>query len=255
MTMDPRPLPAAQLVRPARPWRSIWHNFGSFGKTMYTSYDYWVAGSTFQGKNVIQLIDPNNSLLAEFIDIGGGAFIPLDSDDHLTQVVEATATHVIFRKLDGRLLRFDWTSYFQNGVLRRARLRYIEDRNGNRINFNYLTPVSNSTPDVMMWTHAIDPYGRTFHFSYISWQGENVLSQVILPDGRAITYSYDQTVNSFFANKVNYGNGIESTWSHNVGTKLDERNITVVKLQRSKPLQTKCCSHTGSSEWMAVGKT
>ena len=237
-------------LRLTRIWRSLWHNFGSFGKTMYTGYDYWVAGSMVQGTNLIQLIDPNNSLLAEFLDIGGGTFITLGSDDHLTQVVEATPTHVIFRKLDGRLLRFDWTNYFQNGVLRRARLRYIEDRNGNRINFNYLTPVSNSTPDVMMWTDAIDPYGRTFQFSYIAWQGENVLSKVILPDGRAITYGYDITINSFFANRVDYGNGIESTWSHSVSTKLNERNEALLPADHYR--QTILLSHfaDGRTRWI-----
>jgi RHS repeat-associated protein len=211
-------------LRLTRIWRSVWHSFGAFGKSMFSSYDYWVGSSVAQGATILQFIDPNNSLLAEFIDIGNGSFISLDSDDHVTQVVESTATHLILRKLDGRLLRFDWTSYFQNGVLRRARLRYIEDRNGNRINFNYVTPVTNSTPDVLMWTDASDPYGRTFKFTYFAWQGENVLSRVVLPDGRAINYSYDTTINSFFPYKVDYGDGIESTWSYSVGTKLNQRN-------------------------------
>src|SRR5687768_7619247 len=200
-------------LRLTRIWRSLWHNFGSFGKTMYSPYDYWVAASVVEGKTLLQFLDPNNSMLADFLDSGGGNFISIESDDHLTHVVESAATHIIFRKLDGRLLRFDWTDYFQNGVLRRGRLRYIEDRNGNRINFHYLTTAAHSTPDVLMWTDATDPYGRTFKFTYRAWQGENVLSQVILPDGRAVRYSYDVTINSFFAHKVDYGDGIESTWS------------------------------------------
>jgi RHS repeat-associated protein len=210
-------------LRLSRIWRSTWETFGSFGWTMYTGYDYWVSVSIVDGGNFLVFHDPNNSMEADFIDSGDG-FISLGGDDHLTQVVEATATHVIFRKLDGRLFRFDWTDYFQNGALRRARLNYIEDRNGNRINFNYVTPVTNSTPDVMMWKDAVDPYGRTFQFSYRDWQSNNVLSQVTLPDGRAITYSYDETINSFFTHKVDYGNGIESTWSYDDVTKLNQRN-------------------------------
>ena len=58
----------------------------------------------------------------------------------------------------------------------------------------------------------------------IKADGRGLASTSFLPDGRAITYSYDITVNSFFANKVEYGNGIESTWGYNVGTKLNQRN-------------------------------
>lgn len=211
-------------LRLSRIWRSTWDYMGSFGVMMYSGYDYWVASSIVEGTIVLQLFDPNTSMQADFLDFGSGTFIPLNSDEHLTQVVEATATHVIFRKLDGRLLRFDWTNYFQNGVSRRARLRYIEDRNGNRINFNYLTLVTNTTPDVLMWTDATDPYGRTFQFSYRAWRGENVLSQVTLPDGRKITYSYDEAINHFFTNKVDYGNGIESTLTYDFATKISQRN-------------------------------
>jgi YD repeat-containing protein len=211
-------------LRLTRIWRSTVDYMGSFGVTMYSGYDYWVASSVVGGTTILQLFDPNTSIRADFLDIGGGTFISFDSDDHITQVLEMTATHVIFRKLDGRLLRFDWTDYFQNGVSRRARLRYIEDRNGNRINFNYLTPVTNTTPEVLMWTDAIDPYRRTFRFSYRAWRGENVLSQVTLPDGRKITYSYDEAINHFFTNKVDYGNGIESTLTYDYDTKLSQRN-------------------------------
>jgi len=211
-------------LRLTRIWRSSVDYMGSFGVMMYSSYDYWVASSVVGGTTILQLFDPNTSIRADFLDTGGGTFISFDSDDHVTRVVESTATHVIFRKLDGRLLRFDWTDYFQNGVSRRARLRYIEDRNGNRINFNYLTPVSNTTPDALMWTDASDPYGRTFKFSYRAWRGENVLSQVTLPDGREITYSYDEAINHFFTNKVDYGNGIESTLTYDYDTKLSQRN-------------------------------
>ena len=211
-------------LRLSRIWRSTWDYMGSFGVMMYSGYNYWVASSIVEGTTILQLFDPNTSMQADFLDIGGGTFIPLNSDEHLTQVVEATATHVIFRKLDGRLLRFDWTDYFQNGVSRRARLRYIEDRNGNRINFNYLTLVINTTPDVLMWTAATDPYGRTFQFSYRPWRGENVLSQVTLPDGRKITYSYDEAINHFFTNKVDYGDGIESTLTYDYATKFSQRN-------------------------------
>jgi YD repeat-containing protein len=211
-------------LRLSRIWRSTWHGLGSFGVTMYIGYDYWVAKSVADGRTIIQFVDPNNSMQADFLDNGDGTFISLGSDDHLTQVVEATETHVIFRKLDGRLFRFDWTDYFQNGVLRRARLRYIEDRNGNRINFSYVTPVTNTTPDVLMWTNATDPYGRTFQFSYLTWQGNNVVNRVILPDGRTVTYGYDEAINSFFTNKVDYGNGIESTLSYDDVTKIQERN-------------------------------
>src|SRR5215213_4193414 len=211
-------------LRLTRIWRSSVDYMGSFGVMMYSSYDYWVASSVVGGTTILQLFDPNTSIRADFLDIGGGTFVSFDSDDHTTQVVESTATHVIFRQLDGRLLRFDWTDYFQNGVSRRARLRYIEDRNGNRINFNYLMLVSNTTPDVLMWTDATDPYGRTFRFSYRAWRGENVLSQVTLPDGREITYSYDEAINHFFINKVDYGNGLESTLTYDYDTKLSQRN-------------------------------
>jgi len=211
-------------LRLTRIWRSTRNGFGSFGLTMYMNYDYWVGLSVFGGTNMLRFVNPNNRLDADFFDSGGGTFISLGYGDRPTQVVEATATHVIFRKVDGRLFRFDWTEYFQDGVYRRARLSYIEDRNGNRINFNYVTPVNDTTPDVLMWTDAVDPYGRSFQFSYRTWQGNNVVDKVTLPDGREISYSYDEAINPFFTHKVDYGNGIESTWSYDDLAKLNQRN-------------------------------
>lgn len=210
-------------VRLSRIMRSTWFGWGSFGIRMYSGYDYWVARSVVDGVPMLLFVDPNNSMQATFLGTGGG-FIPFAGDDVLTKVVEATATHVTFRKLDGRLFRFEWTGYVESGVYTRARLQYIEDLNGNRINFTYLTPVTNTTPDALMWQAATDPYGRTIRFSYLTWQGRNVLGQVTLPDGRTVTYSYDESINSFFPDKVEYGDGIESMLSYDNLTKVGQSN-------------------------------
>lgn len=215
-------------VRLSRITRSTWNRWGSFGIRMYSGYDYWVARAVIGGNLWLLFADPNNGLEGDFL-ITGGDYIPIDGDDHLTKVVEATATHVTFRKLDGRLFHFEWTGYVENGFYARARLQYIEDLNGNRINFTYLTPATNTTSDVLMWQAATDPYGRSLQFSYITWQGNDVLGQVTLPDGRKVTYRYDETINSFSPDKVEYGDGIESTLSYDDITKIGERNEALLE--------------------------
>jgi RHS repeat-associated protein len=236
-------------VRLRRIMRSTWFGWGSFGIRMYSGYDYWVARTAVGGAPLFLFVDPNNSMQGSFLATGGG-FIPVGGDDHLTKVVESTATHVSFRKLDGRLFHFEWTGYIESGVYTRARLQYIEDLNGNRINFTYLTPATNTTPDVLMWEAATDPYGRSLLFSYLTWQGNNVLGQVTLPDGRKVTYSYDEAINSFFPAKVQYGDGIESSLSYDDITKIGERNEALLEADHYR--QSILLSHVayGRTRWI-----
>lgn len=215
--------PETQLMRLRlrRIWRSsLWHH-GSFGSHMFTSYDYVVRSS--QSDGLIQFTDPNTGDEELFLESAGGVFVPFRINYH-TKIVEKTATHITFVKLDGLKLRFAWTGYFEGGVYARARLEYVADRNNNRITFSYTHPAADTTRDAFMWNSATDPYGRTFQFRYVNWLGGNFISQVILPDQRAVNFSYDDSLNYFFAHRVDYGDGIVTTWTYDDATQTHTRN-------------------------------
>lgn len=211
-------LPRLRLLRI---WRSTLWFRGSFGSHMFTAYDYAVRG--WAGGDAIQFMDPNTGNIEWFRRDGGGAYYPVNTDYH-TKIVEATDAHIIFEELGGRRLRFAWTGYVESGEYNRARLESLADRNGNQITFEYVRPATDTTLDVLMWRSATDPYGRQFQFEYVGWLGGNFISQVTLPDGRVVQYFYDESLNYFFANRINYGDGIESNWTFDPATQTHTRN-------------------------------
>ena len=236
-------LPEASQLSRVRLQR-IWHSsfgMGSFGRGMFTSYDYEVTRFLSGGQVYIQLTDPgfigSGSGGKETFRSEAGVFIPFQWSGRQylhTKIVEATDTHITFLQLSGVKLRFEWTGYLQSGSISRARLEYIEDRNGNRVNFVYQLPASTTTPDVFMWKTVTDPYGRALQFSYILWQGMNVISEVILPDGRNVKYTYDAAKNPIFMHKVDYGNGIVSTLTYDQAAKIVGRNEALLEADHYK---------------------
>ena len=203
-----------------RIWRSTWTHDGNLGWGMYTGFDYYVTYSA----TLIEIRDPNTGYIERFINSGGG-YIPAPGVQYRSQVT-ATATEVTFVQPGGQVLQFAITGYAPGGGDQRCRLEYVQDRNGNKINFNYALPATNTTANVLMWSSAVDPYGRTTTFSYTVWSGLNVLDTVTFADNRTVKYSYTAD-NTQFPHLVQYGvagvpSGIQATWYAGATTKVDE---------------------------------
>lgn len=214
---------SSQMMRFRLPriWRSTWTHDGSLGRGMYTGYDYYVTYSA----SLIEIRDPNTGYIERFVN-SGGSYIPAPGIKYRSLVTSVTATSITIRQPGGLLLQFDITGYTPFGADQRCRLNNIQDRNGNQITFNYSLPATNATANVLMWTTAVDPYGRTTTFTYIVWNGMNVLSQVTFADGRTVQYSYT-TDNNQFPHLVQYGvggapSGIQATWYATTNVRLNE---------------------------------
>ncbi len=214
---------ASQMMRFELPriWRSTWTHDGNLGRAMYTGYDYYVTYSATS----IEIRDPNTGFVERFIN-SGGTYIPAPGVKYRTQVTESTSTHVTFVQPGGLTLRFEVTGYAPGGADQRCRLQYVQDRNGNQIVFSYALPATNTTANVLMWSSAADPYGRSTTFSYTTFGGLNVLDTVTLADGRTVKYLYT-TDNNQFPHVVQYGvggvpSGIQSTWYVGATAKMDE---------------------------------
>ena len=213
----------SQMIRfqLGRIWRSTWTHDGNLGRGMYTNFDYYVTYSA----SLIEIRDPNTGYIERFID-SGGSYIPAPGVQYRSQVT-ATATEVTVAQPGGLVLQFAITGYTPSGADQRCRLEYVADRNGNKINFNYAAPATGSTANVLMWTTAVDPYGRTTTFSYTVWSGMNVLNMVTFADNRTVQYSYSATDNNRFPHLVQYGtagvpSGIQATWYATTNVRLNE---------------------------------
>ena len=212
---------AGQLPRLAwtRMWRSTWRHDGSFGSVMYSNYDYYVQ-SWNNPTPFVELRDPNTGRVESFYK-PSTTWIPTSGLKYHSQVVEATATHFTFRKVDGTEVRFEKTAYVPGGYYTRWRVVSVTDRNGNAITFDYVCedPMVETTQAVIKWSKVIGPYEKNeLHFTYTLVNGLNRVSTVALvvknepnPD---ITvplseYVYDSSNPKFF-HKVQYPGGQEA---------------------------------------------
>ncbi len=192
----------SQMIRLelARIWRSTWTHDGNLGRGMYTNFDYYVTYSP----SLVEIRDPNTGFIERFINSGSG-YIPGPGVQYRSQLT-VTATEVTFVQQGGLTLAFAITGYTPFGADQRCRLDYIADRNGNKIQFVYALPATDTTANVLEWSSATDAYGRATSFTYTIFSGLNVLSQVALSDGRTIQYNYT-TDNTRFPHTVQWLSG------------------------------------------------
>jgi len=194
-----------------RLWRSTWTHDGNLGRSMYTGYDYYVTFSS----SLIEIRDPNTGYIEQFVN-SGGSYIPAPGILYRSLVTAVSGTSLTITQPGGLRLQFDITGYLTGSGDKRCRLNNIQDLNGNKIQFNYALPATNTTANVLMWTTAVDPYGRTTTFTYTTFIGLNVLSLVTFADSRTVQYNYTSD-NTQFPHTVQYGvsgtpSGIQSTW-------------------------------------------
>ncbi|MFT3771415.1 MAG: RHS repeat-associated core domain-containing protein [Minicystis sp.] len=198
-----------------------YHNYrgitwpSSFGQGSFSGYDISLSlyrTSAGTGAGAMILFDPRDTAPRNLADASGsGLYLETDQNsiagvrlyDAASQPVvdQAAAATAVLTTRDGwiytfEIIRTDTTPSTAN---RLGRLVRIADRNGNAIVLAYEHPAGATDAQLgfdrqNLWKVATvtDAYGRTATFTYAAAKkaGRFVVSDIALPDGQALHYSY-----------------------------------------------------------------